>query len=128
MGTPVPPVPFGIPAELLEELEQEHGDRARLLVGIKSELTASVSRMQRNLINNREMLYGLLPIRAEVKQWRQRRKAEFIRAKHSVFNPSIGEKLRPVCCLRCARHVSEWEGPEEGVPAACVEVGGRIAK
>lgn len=128
MGTVVPPVPGGLPADVMADFDERYGVRAAELRGLKSELLAGVSRMGRDPYNNREALYGLLPIRAETKQWSQRRRAEQQRASHSTYNPAIGEKLRPVCCLRCARHLAEWQGPEEGAPPVCIEVGGKSSK
>lgn len=51
----------------------------------------------------------------------KRTKAATLRSLHSAFDEAIGETQRPIPCARCAYHLANWEGPDEGPRPLCVD-------
>ncbi|SPO05145.1 uncharacterized protein DNG_07831 [Cephalotrichum gorgonifer] len=74
--------------------------------------------------SKRELLYGPLP-RAGDNNYEEaiakRNEAAGRRRRYSTCNEAAGETQRAIPCARCARHLADWEGPDEGPRPICVD-------
>lgn len=81
------------------------------------------ARDQREPKNNREILYGLLPIPGGSDNgvaFTKRSKGAKSRQLHSKIDETTGETQRLTPCVHCAFQLVNWEGPEEGPRPLCV--------
>ena len=77
--------------------------------------------------NNRERIYGLIPIPGDENYkaaFKKRMDTARERQRHTTIIENEGERKRDISCVNCALHLADWEGEDEGSAPICVDEAG----